>query len=64
MKRLEAVRWVAGVVGKRGVEGVNENGEHLVDVCTEKSLLFQHRLVHRYTQRRKDEMSEPKSLIT
>ncbi len=24
---------LAGVVGKWGVDGVNENGEHLVDVC-------------------------------
>ncbi len=44
---------LAGVVGKCRVEGVNENGEHLVNVCTEKGLFltntFQHKMIHRYT---------------
>ncbi len=28
-------REVRGVVGGYGVKGVNENGQHLVDTCTE-----------------------------
>ncbi len=40
---------LAGVVEKWGVEGVNDNGEHLVDVCTERGLFlantfFQHKM--------------------
>ncbi len=31
---------VAGVVGKWGVDGVNENGEQLVDVCAERGLFL------------------------
>ena len=59
---------VAGVVGKWGVEGVNENGEHLVDMCAERGLFlantcFEHRLIHRYTWRRGDGRDEQKSLI-
>ncbi len=43
---------VAGVVEKWGVDGVNENTEHLVDVYAERGLFlanafFQHRLIHR-----------------
>ncbi len=34
---------LAGVVGKWGVDGVNENGEHLVDVCAERGVVpFKH----------------------
>ncbi len=55
------------MVGKWGVDGMNENGEHLVDVCAERGLFantfFQHRMVHRYTWRRMDERDEQKSLI-
>ncbi len=45
---------LAGVVGKWGTEGVNENGEHLVDVCAERGLFlantyFQHKMIHQYT---------------
>ncbi len=59
---------VAGVAGKRSVDGVNEKGEHLVDVCAERGLFlantfFQHRLIHRYTWRRRDERGEQKSMI-
>ncbi len=32
---------IAGVVGKWGVDGINENGEHLVDVCAERGLFLQ-----------------------
>ncbi len=58
---------VAGVVGKWDVNEVNENREHLVDVCAERGLFlantfFQHRLIHRYTWRR-GERYEQKSLI-
>ncbi len=59
---------LAGVVGKWGVEGVNENGKHLVDVCAERELFlvytfFQHKMIHRYTWRKRDDRREQKSLI-
>ncbi len=42
---------IAGVVGKWGAVVVNENGEHLMDVCAERGLFlantFQHRLIGR-----------------
>ena len=59
---------IAGLVGKWGVDGVNENGEHLVDICAERGLFlantfFQHKQIHRYTWRRRDERGEQKSVI-
>ncbi len=56
------------MVGKWGVEGVNENGEHLVDVCTERGLylaniFFQHKRIHQYTWRRREDGGEEKSFI-
>ncbi len=59
---------LAGVVGKWGVEGVNENGEHLVDICAERRLFlantfFQHKMIHRYTRRRTEDGGDKKSLI-
>ncbi len=59
---------IAGVVGKWGLDGINEIGKHVVDVCAERGLFlanpfFQHRLVHRYTWRRIDERDEQKSLM-
>ncbi len=59
---------VAEVVGKWGVDGVNENGEQLVNICADKGLFlantfFQHRLIHRYTWRKRDERGEQKSMI-
>ncbi len=47
---------VAGVVGKWGVDGVNENEEQLVDVCAERGFFlantfFQHKLIHRKVER-------------
>ncbi len=56
------------MVGKWGVEGVNENGEHLVDVCAERGLFlvntfFKHKMIHRYTWRRREDREEEKSLI-
>lgn len=47
MEIFEVVRWLAGVVGKRDIKGVNGNVEYLVNVCVERSLLFQHGLIHR-----------------
>ncbi len=49
-----------------GCDGVNENGEHLVDVCAERGLFlvntfYHHRLIHRYTWRR-GESSEQKGV--
>ncbi len=58
---------VAGVVEKWGMDGINEDGEHLVDVCTERGLFlahtFQHRLIHMYTWRRRDERGKQKGMI-
>ncbi len=49
------------VVGGYGVEGVNENGQHLVDICAERGLFlsntFQHKMIHRYTWARGDAKS-------
>ena len=33
---------IAGVVGKCGVDGVNENDEYLVDTCGEGAVLSKH----------------------
>ncbi len=51
-----------GVVGKFGVDGVNENGQYLVDICAERGLFlantfFQHKMIHRYTWARGNERS-------
>ncbi len=59
---------LAGVVGKWGVEEANENGEHLVDVCAERGLFlantfFQHKMIHWYMWRRREDGEEEKSLI-
>ncbi len=58
---------MAGVVGKWGVEGVNENGEHLVDVCSERGLFlantFQHKIIQQYMWRRGEDGGEERSLI-
>ena len=56
------------MVGKCGVEGVNENVEYLVDLCAERGLFlantfFQHKMIHRYTWRRRDERGEQKNMI-
>ncbi len=52
---------IGGVVGRCGVEGVNENGQHLVDICAERGLFlsntFQHKRIHRYTWANGDERS-------
>ncbi len=50
------------MVGKYGVEGVNKNGQYLVDICAERGLFlpntfFQHKMIHRYTWARGDERS-------
>ncbi len=50
------------VVGKYGVEGVNENGQYLVDIHAEMGLFlsntfFQHKMIHRYTWARGNERS-------
>ncbi len=63
MNRRVGNNELAGVVGKSEVEGVNENGEHLVDVCTERGLFlantfFQHKVIHWYTWRRWDDRGE------
>ncbi len=59
--------WVMNVVGKWGIPGKNENGEWLVDACTERGLFlantfFQHKNMHRYTWRRGNDY-EQKGLI-
>ncbi len=54
-------RVIKGVVGGYGVEGVTENGQHLVDICAERGLFlsdtFQHKMIHRYTWARGDARS-------
>ncbi len=50
------------------MDGANENGEYLVDVCAERGLflgntVFQHKMIHRYTWRRREDGGEEKSLI-
>ena len=44
---------IGGVVDKWDVDGINENGEYLVDTCAETDLfltnIFQHKTIHRYT---------------
>ncbi len=59
MRELEAE--IGGVVGRYGVEGVNKNGQHLVDICAERGLFlsntFQHKMIHRYIWARGDERS-------
>ncbi len=49
-------------MGRYDVEGVNENGQHLVNICAEVGLFlsntfFQHKMIHRYTWTRGDERS-------
>ncbi len=53
---------IGGVVGKYGVEGVNENGQYLVNICTERGLIlwntsFQHNMIRRYTWARGNDRS-------
>ena len=55
-----------GILGKHGVPGVNENGERLLEVCTERRLIigntwFQKKLVHKFT--REGENGQERSLI-
>ena len=59
---------MVSIVGKWGVPGVNENGECLVDLCSERGLFlsntyFEHKLIHRYTWRRVGGNEEQKGLI-
>ncbi len=49
-------------MGRYGVGGVNENGQHLVDICAERGLFlwnifFHHKMIHRYIWARGDERS-------
>lgn len=58
---------VADVTRKLSVEGVNEIGEHWVEICAQKELFlantfFQCKMIHRYTWR-KDERCEQKTMI-
>ncbi len=53
---------IGGVVGKYDVEGVNENGQYLVDICAERGLFllntfFRHKMIHRYTWARGNKRS-------
>ncbi len=53
---------IGGVVGKYGVDGVNENEQYLVDICAERGLFllntsFQHKMIHRYTWGRGNDRS-------
>ncbi len=47
---------------------MNENDEHMVDVCAERGLFlsdtfFQHKMIHQCTWRRRDDRVEQKRLI-
>ncbi len=49
-------------MGRYGVEGVNKNGQHLMDIYAERGLFlsntfFQHKMIHRYAWARGDERS-------
>ncbi len=53
---------IGGVVGKYGVDRVNENGHYFVDICAERGLFlsntfFQYKMIHRYTWSRGNERS-------
>ncbi len=53
---------IGGVVGKYGVEWVNENGQYLVDIYAERGLfpsntVFKHKMIHRYIWARGNERS-------
>ena len=42
------------IVGKYGIDGMNENGEMLINICAERCLFlantfFEHKLIHRFT---------------
>ena len=57
------------IVGQHGAEGVNENGDHLVELCAERNVFlantfFQHKDIHKYTWKRGEGGGvEQKSLI-
>ena len=56
------------VVGKYGVDGVNENGEMLVDMCAERCLFlantfFEHKHIHRFTWEGRGGREGQKSMI-
>ncbi len=51
-----------GVVGKFGVDSMNDNGQNLVNICDERGMFpantfFQHKMIHRYTWARGNERS-------
>ncbi len=48
---------------------VKENGEHLVDVCAERgsflsNTFFQHKMIHRYSWRRREDGGEELSIFS
>lgn len=59
MPMLKVQRLSVG--GRWNVDKVNENGQYFVDVCTERDLFLSntlwHKLIHRYTWARGNEMS-------
>ena len=59
-------REIDRVIGRFGVPGMNENGEKLVELCSERCLIventwFQKKLIHKYT--REGENGQERSLI-
>ncbi len=50
---------IGEMVGKFGVDGVNGNGQYLIDICAEWGLflanIFEHKMIHRYTWARGNE---------
>ena len=52
-------REIEGVIGKYGVPGVNENGESLIEMCNERSMIvgntyFEKKLIYKYTWEREN----------
>ena len=50
-------REIDGVTGKFGVQGINDNSEKLIEVCSERNLIigntcFKKRMIHKYTWER------------
>ncbi len=50
------------MVGKYGVDVVNDNGQYFVDICAERGLFlsntfFQNKMIHRYTWAKGNERS-------
>lgn len=55
-----------GIVGKFGVEGINDNWRRLLNICRymhKGNMNFKHKLVHKYTWYKIDEDTSVRSVI-